>query len=88
MSAFATVAWKSSNDKCSAKISDWAFYVTIFEVQNLSIHYFGQHLDHILVQFLQNRMVRNLQKINPFAKTWLTIFEKVLTPFFEDVSKT
>ena len=37
----------------------------------------------MLLKFEQIRMVRNIQKIELFGKKWLTIFEKVLTPFWK-----
>ena len=40
-------------------------------------------MDHLLVKFEQNRMVRTVQNVEPFDKKWLTIFDKVLTPFWK-----
>ena len=37
----------------------------------------------ILVKFEQNRMVRNIQNFELIGKKRLTIFEKVLTPFWK-----
>ena len=37
----------------------------------------------MLVKFEQNRMVRTIQNFERFDKKWLTIFDKVLTPFWE-----
>ena len=83
MSALATVVRKSFNGKFTAKI-DFPighFMLTLLmltlEVKSLSIHY----LDHMLVQFEQNRMVRTIQNFVLFDKKWLTVFNKVLTPF-------
>ena len=49
----------------------------------LSIHYLISILDNILVKFEQNRTVRTLQKFELFDKKRLTIFDKVLTPFWK-----
>ena len=43
---------------------------------------FVKHLDHILVNFEQNRMVRTIQNFEVFHEKWLTIFDKGLTPFW------
>ena len=83
------VARKSFNGKFTAKIrfSDRAFYVTIADADAdneglKSLHtLFDKYLDHILVQFEQNRMVQTIQNFVPFDKKWLTSFDKVLTPF-------
>ena len=40
----------------------------------------------MLVKFEQNRMVRTLQNVELFDKKWLTNFDKLLTPFFEEIS--
>ena len=42
---------------------------------------FDKYLDHMLVKFGQNRMVRTIPIFVLFDKKWLTIFDKVLTPF-------
>ena len=60
---------------------------------------FDKHLDHMLVKFKkkkqqqqqqkqkqqqqQNRTVRTIQNFVLFDKKWLTIFDKVLTPFWK-----
>ena len=44
---------------------------------------FGMYLDHMLVEFDQNRTVRTIQNFELFDKKWLTIFDKVLTPFWK-----
>ena len=65
MSAFATVT-RSFNGKFTAKIdfSGRAFYVTITDanIRNLkSLHtLFAKYLDHMLVEFEQNHLVRNI----------------------------
>ena len=41
------------------------------------------YLDHMLVKFKQNGMIRTLQNFVLFDKKWLTIFDKVLTPFWK-----
>ena len=37
----------------------------------------------MLVKFEQNRMVRTIQNFVLFDKKWLTIFDKMLTPFWK-----
>ena len=37
----------------------------------------------MLVKFEQNRMVRTMQNFEIFDKKWLTIFDKVLKPFWK-----
>ena len=93
VSSFATVARKSCNGNFFfAKIaknwfSDRAFYVTITDVDigsPKSLHtLFDKYLDHMLVKFEQNRMIRNVQNFKLFGKKRLTIFEKALTPFWK-----
>ena len=67
MSALATVAGRIFNGKFTTKIqfSDRVFYVTIAdaEIGSLkSLHtLFDKYLDHMLVKFEQNRMVRTIQ---------------------------
>ena len=67
-------------------ISDRAFYFTIADadIGSLkSLHtllVFDKYLDHMLVKFEQNRRVQTTQNFELFDKTWLTIFDKVLTP--------
>ena len=68
MSVLATVAGKSFNGKSTAKIgfSDQVFYVTIddADIGSLkSLHtLFDKHLDHMRVNFEQNRMDRYYTK--------------------------
>ena len=89
MSALAMVARKRINDKFTAKIdfTDWAFYVTIADADIgilKSLHtLFDKYLDHMLVKFEQNRMVWTIRNFVLFNKKWLTIFDKVLTPFWK-----
>ena len=89
MSALATVAGKSFNGKFTAKncFSDRAFYIIIADadIGSLkSLHtLFDEYLDHMLVKFEQNRMVRTIQNFDLFDKKWLTIFDKMLTPFWK-----
>ena len=52
------------------------------KVLSLSIHR-PKYLDHMLVKFEQNIMVRTIQNFELFDKKWLTIFDKVLTPFWK-----
>ena len=67
MSAFGTVARKSFNGKLTAQkwFSDRTFYVTITDADFRilkSLHtLFDKYLDHELVKFEQNRMVRKVQ---------------------------
>ena len=71
---------ESCNDKFSAKIDFPTFYVTITgtDIGSLkSLHtLFDRYLDHMLVKFEQNRMIRNVQNFKLFGKKWLTILEK------------
>ena len=84
-------AWKSFNSQFTAKkwFSDWAFYVAIADadIENLkSLHtLFDMYLDHMGVEFEQNcrPMVWNIQNFVLFDKKWLTIFDKVLMPFWK-----
>ena len=72
LSAFATVAWKSF----------FNVTITVADVGSLkSVHtLFDKYLDHMLVKFDQDRVVRNKQNFELWGKKWF-IFEKVLTPF-------
>ena len=89
MSALATVAGKSFNGKFTAKIDFsigyFIFYIADTDIRSLkSLHtLFDRYLDHTLVKFEQNHMVRIIQNFEPFDKRWLTIFDKVLTPFWK-----
>ena len=44
---------------------------------------FDKYLAHMPVEFEQNRMVRTMQNFVLFDRKWLTIFDKVLTPFWK-----
>ena len=76
MSALATVARKSFNGKFTTKIdSDRAFYVTIADADIGSLKsrshlhtLLDKYLDHMLVKFEQNRMVRTIQNFVLFDK--------------------
>ena len=89
MSALATVTENSFNGIFTTKncFSDQVFYVTIADADIGSLKclnkFFGKYLDHMLVIFEQNRMVRTRQNIELFDKKWLSIFDKVLTPFWK-----
>ena len=49
----------------------------------VSLHtLFDKYVDHMLVKFEQNRMVRTIQYFELVDK-WLTIFDKVLTTFWK-----
>ena len=67
-------------------ISELAFYVTIADADIGSLKsyhtFFDKYLDHILIKFEQNRKVQTIQKFVLFDKKWLTIFDNVLTPFW------
>ena len=88
MPAQANVARKNIASKFAAKnwFSGRTFYITIADVDigsKKSLHtLFVKHLDHILVNFEQNRMVRTIQNFEVFHGKWLTIFDKGLTPFW------
>ena len=86
MSALPTVAGESFNSKFTAKTDFSIGYFTIADTDigslSLSIHYLISIWNHMLVKFEQNRMVRTLQNFELFDKKW-TIFDKVLTPFWE-----
>ena len=86
MTALAMVARKSFNGKFTAKlIFRSSIYVTIADanIENLkSLHtLFDKCLEHMLLKFEQNRMVQTIQNFEIFDKKWLTICDKVLTPF-------
>ena len=40
-------------------------------------------MDHMQVKFEQNRMIWTIQNFEPFDQNLLTIFDKVLTPFWK-----
>ena len=92
MSALTTAAGKGFNGKFTKNsVSDRVFYVIIADADigsvksfhTLIIYIFDKYLDHMLVKFAQNRMVRTIQNVELFDKKWLTIFDKVLTPFWK-----
>ena len=68
VSAFATIALKRSNGKITAKKNHFpvGHFVTITDADIESLKslrtLFDKYLDHILMKFEQNRMVRNIQK--------------------------
>ena len=70
---------------CKSCFLGQAFYATITDadIGRLKSHHtlFDKYLDHMLVKFEQNRMVRNIQNFELFGKKWLIIFEKESTPF-------
>ena len=89
MPALATAARKSFNGKFTAKID---FLIGHFMLPLLMLTFgslkslhtlFDKYLDHMLVKFEQNRMVRTIQNVVLLDKKWLTIFDKVLTPFWK-----
>ena len=82
MSALATVARKSFNGKFTAKID---FQIGHFMLPSLmltlkvckSLHtLFDKYLDHMLMKFEQNRMVRNIQIFQLFGKKGLLFLTK------------
>ena len=70
---------------CKKMHFDRAFYVTIADADILSPKslntLYNKYLDHMLVKFEQNRMVKTMQNFVLCDKQWLTIIE-VLTPFW------
>ena len=89
MSALATVEGRVLiKGKFTAKICFRAFYVSIADADIgslLSLYtLFDNCLDHMLVKFDQNRMVRNIQNFVLFGLKWLQIFDKVLTLFWNN----
>ena len=87
MSALAMVAGKSFNGKLTAKIDFSIGYVTIADVDIVSLKslhtIFDKYFDHMLVEFEQNHLIWTIQNFELFDKKWLTIFDKVLTPFWK-----
>ena len=83
--AFATEARKSFNEKFTTKIdfSDRAFHLTVTDPDIGSLKslktLFDNYLDHILLQFEQNRMVWNIQTFGLFVQ------EIVINHFWESV---
>ena len=73
-SVLATVAQKSFNGKFPAKIDFpighfmLPLLMLTLEVKSLSILIFDKYLDHILVKFEQNRMVRTGSVASPFCQ--------------------
>ena len=83
ISALATVAGKSFNGKFTAHR---LFYITAnADIGSLKFlqTLFDKYLDHMLVKFEQNHMIRTIQNFDLFDKKWLTIFDKVLIPFWK-----
>ena len=72
MLALATIARKSFNGKFTAKIDFPIGYCMLpllmytLKVKRLSIHYFDKYLDHTLVKFEQNCIVRTIKKFCAF----------------------
>ena len=88
MSALATVARKKFNGKFTAKnwFSDRALYlIADANIGSVKSRHalFDKYLDHMLVKFEQNCMIRTIQNFVLFDKNCLTIFDKVLTPFWK-----
>ena len=83
MSALATVARKSLNRNW---FSDRAFYVTIADadIESLkSLHtLFDKYLEHMLVKFKQNRMVRTVQNFELFLQKMVNHFWQSVDAIF------
>ena len=82
------VAGKSFNGKFTAEIGFLIeHFVTIADADIGSLKsfhiLFDKYLDHTLVKFEQNHVVRTIQDFELFDKKWLTIFDKVLMPFWK-----
>ena len=58
----------------------WCHYWLWHWKSNIFHTLFGKYLDHMLVNLEQNRMIQNFEL---FGKNWLTIFEKLMTPFWK-----
>ena len=75
-----------------ARIFRSAFYVTIADadVGSLkSLHtLFDKYLDHMLVEFEQNHMVRTIQNFEPFWQKMVYHFWQSIDAILEDVSVT
>ena len=94
MPTLATVAGKSLNGKFTAKndILIGYFYITnadadIGSLKSLHI-LFDKYLDHMLVKFEQNCMVRTIQTFELFDKKWLNCIGQSVGALLEDVSVT
>ena len=84
MSALATVAQKSFNGKFTAKIDSPIGHFMLPLLMLTSLHtLFDKYLNHMLVKFEQNCTVGTIQNVVFFDKKWLSIFDKVLTPFWK-----
>ena len=84
MLALATAVGKSFDGKFTVKIYfSIGYFITDADISSLKLLHtlFDKYLDHMLVKFEQNRMVRTKQNFELFDKKWLTIFDNVLTPF-------
>ena len=70
---------------CKNGFSDRAFYATISDADIGSLKSFHTLIKHkhMLVKFEQNRKIRTTQNFVLCDKKWLTIFDKVLTPFWK-----
>ena len=61
---------------------DRAFNVTITDADIGSVKSLHIDLDHMLVKFEQNRMVRNILRLKLFGKEWLPIFWESVDTIF------
>ena len=73
---------------CKNWFSDRVFYIIITDadigsLKSLHTLFNDKYLDHMMVKFEQNRMIRTIQNFELFDKKWLTIFNNVSTPFWK-----
>ena len=84
VSAFATVARRSFNGKLTTlRTGILCYYYWLKSLPGVSPFIIDKYLDHMLVKFEQNRMLRKIQNFSAFWQKWLTIFEKGLTLFWK-----
>ena len=72
--------------------SDRVFYANIDDADIRSLKslntLFGKYLDHMLVKFEQNRIVRTIQNFEQFVKKMVNHFWQSVDAILEDVSVT
>ena len=81
-----SIAGKRFNGKFTAKFDfPIGYFICIIiadaDIGSLKSTLFDKYLDHMLVKFELNCMGRTIHNFELFDKKWLTIFDKVLTPF-------
>ena len=84
MAAFATVARKGKFTTKILVFRAGILHITDADIGSLkSLHtLLDKYLDHMLLKFKQNCLVRNIQNFELLVrKIWLTIFEKVWKMF-------